>query len=71
MSLGFIFSGSLLAEVVFSYPGMGKLLLNAILNLDYPVIMGVILLVILAINLILLVLDLFVLPIIDPRIAEQ
>lgn len=71
MSLGFIFSGSLLAEVVFSYPGMGKLLLNSILNLDYPVIMGVILLVILAINLILLILDLLVLPIIDPRIAEQ
>jgi len=71
MSLGFIFSGSLLAEVVFAYPGMGKLLLFSILGLDYPVIMGVILLVILAINTILLLLDLIILPIIDPRIAEQ
>lgn len=71
MSLGNIFSGSLLAEVVFSYPGMGKLLRASILNLDYPVISGIILLVILAINLILLLLDLLILPIIDPRIAES
>jgi peptide/nickel transport system permease protein len=71
MSLGSIFSGSLLAEVVFSYPGMGKLLRASIFNLDYPVISGITLLVIFAINLILLLLDLVILPIIDPRIAES
>ncbi|MEM2111937.1 MAG: ABC transporter permease [Candidatus Bathyarchaeia archaeon] len=71
MALGWVFSGSLLAEVVFSYPGMGTLLFDSILNLDYPVIMGIMLLVILTINTILLLLDVLILPLIDPRTKEE
>ena len=41
MSLGFILAGSLLVEVVFSYPGMGFLLLSAVNNRDYPLMQGI------------------------------
>jgi peptide/nickel transport system permease protein len=40
MALGFVLSGSLLTEIVFSYPGQGYLLVQAVRNLDYPLIQG-------------------------------
>jgi len=39
-SLGFIFSGAILIEMVFAWPGMGTLMYQAISNRDYPVVMG-------------------------------
>ena len=41
LSLGQVFSGALITEIVFSYPGMGGLLFNAIVNGDYNLIMGI------------------------------
>ena len=38
LSLGTIITGSLVAEIVFSYPGLGTTLLNAVLAQDYPLI---------------------------------
>lgn len=40
MSLGFIVGGALLTEVVFAYPGVGYQLLQAVTNLDYPLMQG-------------------------------
>lgn len=40
MQLGFVLSGSLLTEIVFSYPGLGYQLINAVRNLDYPLMQG-------------------------------
>lgn len=40
MALGFVLSGSLLTEMVFSYPGQGYLLIRAVKSLDYPLIQG-------------------------------
>lgn len=40
LSLPFLVSGSLLAEVVFAWPGMGQLLLQAALARDIPLLMG-------------------------------
>ncbi|HXI55812.1 MAG TPA: ABC transporter permease [Polyangia bacterium] len=40
MALGFVLSGSLLTEIVFSYPGQGYLLFRAVKSLDYPLIQG-------------------------------
>lgn len=40
MALGFVLSGSLLTEVVFSYPGLGYLLVLAVRNQDYPLMQG-------------------------------
>jgi peptide/nickel transport system permease protein len=40
LSLPALLSGSVILERIFTWPGMGDLFLNSILNHDYPVIMG-------------------------------
>jgi len=40
LQLGTILGGAIVTEAVFSYPGVGSLLFNSILNQDYPVIQG-------------------------------
>lgn len=67
LTLGQIMSGALLIEVVFSYPGLGWLLYTAITNLDYPVIQGIVLLIIFTISTAVLIMDLLY-PLVDPRI---
>jgi peptide/nickel transport system permease protein len=49
MSLGFVVGGALLTEIVFSYPGIGFALLQAVQNLDYPLIEGIFLLIAIAV----------------------
>lgn len=67
LSLGQIFSGALITEIVFSYPGLGALLYNAIITGDYNLIMGITALSIVAITTAILVVDLLY-PLFDPRI---
>src|SRR2546429_5666797 len=40
LALGFVVSGSLVTEMVFSYPGIGFALLPAVQNSDYPLMQG-------------------------------
>ena len=40
LNLGFVFSGAVLTETVFSWPGMGRLMIQAIFERDYPLLMG-------------------------------
>ena len=40
LSLGFIVAGAILIETVFSWPGIGLLIYNAVLNRDYPLLQG-------------------------------
>jgi peptide/nickel transport system permease protein len=40
LQLGFVFAGATLTETVFAWPGMGRLMFNAILSRDYPLLMG-------------------------------
>ncbi len=49
MALGFVVSGSLLTEYVFSYPGQGYLLVTAVRNQDYSLIQGLFLTITLAV----------------------
>ncbi|MCC7451108.1 MAG: ABC transporter permease [Anaerolineae bacterium] len=49
MNLAFIVGGALLVEVVFSYPGVGYLLLQAVNNRDYPLMQGIFLMITIAI----------------------
>jgi peptide/nickel transport system permease protein len=67
LSLGQIFSGALITEIVFSYPGLGTLLFNAIVQGDYNLIMGITIFSILAIASGMLILDLLY-PLFDPRV---
>jgi peptide/nickel transport system permease protein len=39
--IGMLFTGAVLVETLFGWPGMGRLLASAILNRDHPVLLGV------------------------------
>jgi peptide/nickel transport system permease protein len=66
ISLGFVVSGSIVTEQVFSYPGIGGKLLSAVTNNDYALMQGIFLFITLAVLGANLVVDLFY-GIIDPR----
>ena len=40
MSIGMIFGGSLIIEIIFNYPGLGQVMFQAMLARDYPLIQG-------------------------------
>ncbi len=40
IDIGFLFGGAVVTETVFSYPGMGRLIYEAIWNKDYPVVIA-------------------------------
>lgn len=67
LAMGFVLSGTVLVEVVFSYPGLGLILFQAIIVRDHFVIQGIALMLILALGFTLLVVDL-IYPLIDPRV---
>lgn len=67
LSLGQIFSGALITEIVFGYPGLGGLLFRAIINGDYNLIMGITIFSIVGITTAILVVDLTY-PLFDPRV---
>jgi peptide/nickel transport system permease protein len=67
LSLGQIFSGALITEIVFSYAGLGMLLYNAVIRADYNLIMGITMLSIVGITTAILIVDLTY-PLFDPRV---
>ena len=70
LSFGHIVSGAILVEVVFGYPGVGDILYQAILNMDYTLIFGIVYMVVLGIAFSTLILDLTY-PKLDPRISYR
>lgn len=70
LQLGLIFSGALIMEVVYGYPGMGMLTLQAVMANDYTLIMGIALLSIVGVATSVLLLDL-IYPLFDPRVRYQ
>jgi len=70
MSLGFVLGGSLLTEIVFSYPGQGYLLVQAVRSQDYALMQGIFLVITLAVLGANLLVDLACLWL-DPRIRES
>lgn len=69
MSLGFVVSGAILVELVFSYPGMGNLLYNAVSNEDYPLMQGIFLMIVVCVVAANLVADIVNVAL-DPRIRR-
>jgi peptide/nickel transport system permease protein len=70
LAIGFIMSGALLTEIVFSYPGLGSLLLQAVSNNDYELMQGLFLIItftVLAAN---LIAD-FIYVFLDPRTRQE
>ncbi|KAG2857308.1 hypothetical protein PC115_g25822 [Phytophthora cactorum] len=67
LSIGTMVGGSLICEIVFSYPGIGTWLFTAIRQLDYPLISGCTLLIAIAVLLANFTIDV-IYGFIDPRI---
>jgi peptide/nickel transport system permease protein len=66
MSLGFVISGAILVEIVFNYPGLGFLLLQAVQNEDFGLMQALFLLITVGVLLAVLFAD-FVTAWLDPR----
>lgn len=62
-----LFGGSVLVEEVFAWPGIGRLLANSILERDYPVVMGIVLVIITLVVIVNLLTDI-IYAYLDPRI---
>jgi peptide/nickel transport system permease protein len=67
IQLATILGGVIVVEVVFAWPGLGRLVYNAVAARDYPVIQGAVLLIAVLFLLINLIVDLLY-AVIDPRI---
>jgi peptide/nickel transport system permease protein len=67
MSLGAIFNGAIIVEQVFSYPGLGRLLIGAVYSADYSLVLGVTAISIIAVSASVFLIDILY-PIFDPRV---
>lgn len=70
LSIGGVFNGALLTEILFSYPGLGLLLRTAIGSGDFNLLYGTITMSIIAVATAALVIDLLY-PLVDPRIRYK
>ena len=70
ITLGYVVSGSVIVELIFSYPGMGYELFRAISANDFPVIQGITFFLVLSIATAILGIDL-IYPLIDPRVTYK
>jgi peptide/nickel transport system permease protein len=70
LSLGFVVSGALLTEIVFSYPGVGYALLEAVTNLDYALLQGLFLVIAVAVLVANFLADLLYVAL-DPRVRLE
>ena len=68
--LGNFFIGIILVEVTFTWPGIGRLLIQGIWARDYPMVMGVVFMFVLFYAVVNIVLDI-VMGIVDPRVRER
>lgn len=70
LSLGQLFGGALITEIVFSYPGLGMLAYNAVMTADYNLILGVTTFSVVAVTTGILAADL-IYPLLDPRVRYR
>ncbi|WP_255413927.1 ABC transporter permease [Pseudonocardia sp. MH-G8] len=70
LNFGHLLGGTIVMETVFARPGIGKLLLDAILGRDYPVVQGVTLVIAVSFVLVNLLTDLTY-PFFDPRLKTR
>ena len=67
LEAGALLTGSIVTEMIFSWPGIGRLMISAIGNRDYPLVEGCVLAFALSYVVINLVVDL-IYYVVDPRI---
>jgi len=70
LQLGLMFSGSLVCEILFAYPGIGSLIYSAVVQGDFNLLIGAVALSIVAVATATLAIDLLY-PLIDPRVRYR
>ena len=70
LAVGFVVSGAIVMEIVFGYPGIGLLLLNAVTSNDYPLMQAIFLVITFAVLLANLVVDMIIV-VADPRARRR
>lgn len=65
--IGMLLSGAVLVETVFAYPGLGRLMIDAVAARDYPVLLGILLMISISVAVVNFLVDM-IYPIVDPRI---
>lgn len=68
MTFGRLIGGAIITETVFSWPGVGRLLMDGIINRDFPVVQGTIIIIAMMFVFINLIIDLSY-SFLDPRVA--
>jgi peptide/nickel transport system permease protein len=67
LKVGALLGGAILTETVFAWPGIGRLLIKAIYNRDYPLVQGVVFIIAVLFILVNIIVD-YLYAYIDPRI---
>lgn len=67
LRFGVLLGGAVITETVFAYPGMGKMIVDAILSRDYPVLIGGMFIASLAVMIVNLIVDM-IYALLDPRV---
>jgi peptide/nickel transport system permease protein len=70
LALGFVVSGALVMEIVFAYPGIGLLLLNAVSSDDFPLMQAIFLVITFAVLIANLLVDIIIV-LFDPRVRAR
>ena len=70
LNLAFVFSGATVIETVFSYPGVGRLIFEAVLSRDYPVLQAAFLMITVLVVIANILTD-AVYPLLDPRVRSR
>jgi peptide/nickel transport system permease protein len=70
LQLGYVLGGAIIIEQIFALPGVGRLTLNAVLERNYPVVQGAILLITFSVMLVTILTD-SLYAVLDPRVRER
>lgn len=70
LSVGFMFGGATVIETVFAYPGIGRMMFEAVLGRDYPVIQASFLILTFSVVIANLLADL-IYPLLDPKVGRN
>jgi peptide/nickel transport system permease protein len=68
--MGKLLAGAILTETVFSWPGTGRLLVQAISNRDYPMVQGIVFILAFAFIIVNIIVDMLYAKL-DPRITFE
>jgi peptide/nickel transport system permease protein len=70
LALGAILGGTVLVETIFDYPGLGRLMIEAVTSRDYPLMQALFLFITTGVLLANLFAD-FLLGVLDPRVRKE